>query len=644
MGEIRRAWRPAGAHGGARPGRSSCRCTDRSTADEQDRALRPSDRRKIILSTNIAETSLTIEGVRTVIDSGLVAAGPVRPRARGGPLVAGADQPGLGRAAGRPGGPDRARGAASGSGRQRDERAFPAFEEPEIRRVDLAGTLLAPALLGPERPVAIPMVRAAGRRSTGRRRAAAGRHSGPSRASRRGSRRWAGGSSSCRSTPGWRACCWPPRTAAGSAEGAAVAALLSEKDIRARDGAAAGRRDRTSSRRTTAASDVLVRLDLLAEAESARFSPSLEGSRHRSGRAPARSPSCGMSCSGAVGRAPTGRRRKAAASVRRRRAILKWLLLAYPDRVVKRRGAEGTGLMVGGRGVRLAPGSVVRDAELYLALDAREDRRGGRREVHAFLASAVAPEWLEELHPEPLRREQATVYDAVAEEGRRRRAALVSRSPAARGRHSDPGPARGRPAAGRGAPTARLEPRAATIPRSRSGWRGWTCCAAPCRSWAGPIRRIDDRGDRRGGLPGEDLARGDRADGPGPAPGGRGSIGTRPASCARARPESLALPSGRRVRLVYETGRPPVLAARLQELFGWPRRRAWPAGGCPVLLQILGPNHRPVQVTDDLHSFWTTTYFQVRKDLRGRYPKHSWPDEPLKAQPPVARTVASPLK
>ena len=58
-------------------------------------------------------------------------------------------------------------------------------------------------------------------------------------------------------------------------------------------------------------------------------------------------------------------------------AVLRWLLLAYPDRVVKRRGAERTGVMVGGRGVRLGPESVVRDGELYLALDAHEDRRGG---------------------------------------------------------------------------------------------------------------------------------------------------------------------------------------------------------------------------------------------------------------------------
>jgi ATP-dependent helicase HrpB len=51
------------------------------------------------------------------------------------------------------------------------------------------------------------------------------------------------------------------------------------------------------------------------------------------------------------------------------------------------------------------------------------------------------------------------------------------------------------------------------------------------------------------------------------------------------------------------------------------------------LLHILGPNYRPVQVTDDLRSFWTSTYFRVRKDLRGRYPKHPWPDDPLKAPP-----------
>ena len=87
------------------------------------------------------------------------------------------------------------------------------------------------------------------------------------------------------------------------------------------------------------------------------------------------------------------------------------------------------------------------------------------------------------------------------------------------------------------------------------------------------------------------------------------------------------------VRLIYESGRPPVLAARLQELFGLTDTPRVARGRVPVLLHILGPNYRPVQVTDDLRSFWTTTYFQVRKDLRGRYPKHPWPDDPVKAAP-----------
>ena len=100
-------------------------------------------------------------------------------------------------------------------------------------------------------------------------------------------------------------------------------------------------------------------------------------------------------------------------------------------------------------------------------------------------------------------------------------------------------------------------------------------------------------------------------------------------------PESLTLPNGRSARLSYEEGKPPVLAARLQDLFGWKDTPRIALGRVPVLLHLLGPNHRPVQITDDLRGFWTNTYFQVRKDLRGRYPKHGWPDDPLNASPIV---------
>jgi ATP-dependent helicase HrpB len=96
----------------------------------------------------------------------------------------------------------------------------------------------------------------------------------------------------------------------------------------------------------------------------------------------------------------------------------------------------------------------------------------------------------------------------------------------------------------------------------------------------------------------------------------------------RLAPETLGLPSGRRVRLVYRDDGAVVASIKLQELFGvvetprlGPRRE-------PVLLELLAPNGRPVQTTRDLRSFWQRTYPEVRRELRGRYPKHRWPEDP----------------
>ena len=103
------------------------------------------------------------------------------------------------------------------------------------------------------------------------------------------------------------------------------------------------------------------------------------------------------------------------------------------------------------------------------------------------------------------------------------------------------------------------------------------------------------------------------------------------AALERDAPERLAVPSGSHLRVQYESGRPPVLAARIQELFGLRATPRVGGGRVPVLLHLLAPNGRPQQVTDDLESFWSNTYFEVRKELRRRYPKHSWPDDPLEA-------------
>jgi ATP-dependent helicase HrpB len=98
-------------------------------------------------------------------------------------------------------------------------------------------------------------------------------------------------------------------------------------------------------------------------------------------------------------------------------------------------------------------------------------------------------------------------------------------------------------------------------------------------------------------------------------------------------PEAIEVPTGNRIKIDYKPGQRPVLAVRLQEVFGWLDTPRIANGRVPLLMHLLGPNYRPVQITDDLRSFWSTTYFQVRKDLRVRYPKHSWPEDPLTATP-----------
>lgn len=97
-------------------------------------------------------------------------------------------------------------------------------------------------------------------------------------------------------------------------------------------------------------------------------------------------------------------------------------------------------------------------------------------------------------------------------------------------------------------------------------------------------------------------------------------------------PVAVAVPSGSRIRLDYAE-EPPVLAVRLQELFGLAETPRIAGGRLGVKLHLLSPARRPVQVTQDLASFWANTYAEVKKDLKGRYPKHYWPDDPLVAEP-----------
>ena len=101
----------------------------------------------------------------------------------------------------------------------------------------------------------------------------------------------------------------------------------------------------------------------------------------------------------------------------------------------------------------------------------------------------------------------------------------------------------------------------------------------------------------------------------------------------RLAPTHLEVPSGSRIALDYADPTTPVLAVRLQEVFGLLDTPRIGGGKVPLLLHLLSPASRPVQVTRDLRSFWNSGYFEVRKDLRGRYPKHHWPEDPLTAPP-----------
>src|SRR5690606_16257699 len=102
-------------------------------------------------------------------------------------------------------------------------------------------------------------------------------------------------------------------------------------------------------------------------------------------------------------------------------------------------------------------------------------------------------------------------------------------------------------------------------------------------------------------------------------------------------PEYLMLPSGRRLRIHYSEANDPYVASRLQDFFGMHDTPSICRGRLPLLLHLLAPNQRAVQVTRDLANFWQTHYPELRRQLMRRYPRHSWPEDGRTASPPAPR-------
>ncbi|QOV90033.1 ATP-dependent helicase HrpB [Humisphaera borealis] len=613
--------------------------------DEQTLALRPSKQRKVILSTNIAETSLTIDGVRTVIDSGLA-------RIAGYDAQRGMDKLELERIslasatqrAGRAG--RTAPGVCIRLWSKSEEQAMAAFTTPEIRRVDLCGTALLlhawgkPDLrnFGWYEPPAEDMLVSAERLLA---------MIGALDADVDG-----------KITPlGQRIMALPthPRLARlliGAAEaglleqGAAVAALLAEKDIAWEE---RGTPRWMRETKTIGPSDLLLRLDLLEQAEKSRFAPHLRDSgidpvaarqaakarddllriAERLDRDPRSNTPVSNAASGAA--MPKW------SALDHDEIIIRLALLAYPDRVCRRRASDpAAAAMVGGTGVRLAAESVVRQHEFFLALDARQDARSQTREAMVKIASGINVEWLEEFFSQSIRRERVLVYDeqrkrVVARGTTSYRDLLLKEDKDAPVDPAAAGPVLAEALRPRARELFEADEKAVAIMDRLNLLRKHM----PEQAWPS----IDDAG--LGDILAEACAGRRSLD----EIVGRTSLGAILESqlqypfdrlLDQHAPESIEVPTGNRIALQYRKAEPPILAVRLQEVFGWFDTPRIAGGRVPVLMHLLGPNYRPVQVTDDLRSFWTTTYFQVRKDLRVRYPKHSWPEDPLTATP-VAR-------
>jgi len=576
-------------------------------AEQQDAALLPGQRRKVVLATNVAETSVTVEGITGVIDTGLARVMQFDPsvgldRLRLVPIArSSADQ-----RAGRAG--RLQPGVCVRLWSEVAHRARPEEIEPEIRRVDLAGAVLQLLALGETDILRFPWLEAPREATVTQamallRRLDALAGDGVTDLGRTLAR-------------------LPvhPRIGrllvAGHHQGVAdraalAAALLSERDPFNRSLAAP-----TAARHTTL-SDVLDRVETLEAFAQADHDPSGLLNRHAARFV--------LRARAQLARALRQEMRTAPCRPPSNEAFLHSLLAAYPDRVARRREPGSLrGVMVGGRGVRLAPSSGVREPELFLCIDVD----ASQNETLVRQASAVQRDWLP---PGKVRSTVEVVFDPAEEKVIARRRVryedlLLEETHAAL--PDDDTVARTLIAAA----VERLDrvlPAAdslAAFYRTRIHClRAWmpelelpafddadlrellTWVAPRCRSFA-DLRRSDWLAAFQGKL-----------------------THAQRQAVEREAPERIEVPSGSRIALAYEPGRPPVLAVRIQELFGLVETPRVAAGKIRVLLHLLAPNYRPQQVTDDLASFWHNTYPQVRKELRARYPRHAWPEDPWTA-------------
>ncbi|MFJ2592996.1 ATP-dependent RNA helicase [Streptomyces erythrochromogenes] len=601
----------------------------RAPAAVQDAALTASDHRRVILATAVAESSLTVPGVRVVVDSGL-AREPRVDHARGlGALATVRASRAAGRQrAGRAG--REAPGVVYRCWTEAEDGRLPAFPAPEMRIADLAQFALQAACWGDpdasglalldappagamaaarEVLVAVGAVDAAGRPGPrGLRMARLGLHPRLARALLDGS------------------------AALGARRAAEVVALLSEEPPReyGDDLASAWRRARAGGDAYATRWRTEVRRLERALAPAGRTPgtgsggepphPRSSNAGGAEGTAPPAFEERGLGRSPSGGAAPDDLAAGLVAA------------LAFPERVAKAKG-EHAFLMASGTGAELGEGSGLRNAPwLAVAVADRPPHSASARirlaavvdEDTALVAAAHLRTDAEEVHWED--------GDVVARAAQRLGAIELAVRPL---RTPDPALVRAALLEGlrtEGLDLLRWSPDARAL-RARLGFLRRTLGGAwPAVEPDGVLlERADDwlepelsRARRRADLTRIDAGQAlNRL-----LPWATGEA----ARLDELAPERLEVPSGSRIRLDYaaEHGQ-PVLAVKLQELFGLAETPR--VAGVPVLVHLLSPAGRPAAVTADLASFWQGGYRAVRAELRGRYPKHPWPEDPATAEP-----------
>lgn len=552
-------------------------------ARDQDRAISPAPRgkRKVVLATSIAETSLTIEGVRVVIDSGLARV----PRYEPDVGLTRLETVRVSRAAA-----DQRRGRAGRTEpgvcyRLWDEPqtgSFDAYIRPEILSADLSSFVLDLAQWGASDAAGLAFLDAPPAVAMKEARALLtelGALDVQGRITEEGRK--------------LRALPLPPRLARmvvdageqGAGDQAAnIATVLTERGLGGDDVDLTHRLDQFRRDRSARAQD--------ARAMAKRWSPA-----------------------GGIGDMSVG-------------AILS---LAYPDRVAKSRGSGGAFLLANGRGGQVDPASsLAREPFIVVA-----ELTGAANASRIVLAAPITLEEIEQRFADKIDDRDAVTFDnasaSLRARGTRRLGSIVL---AERIKQVTPG-----------AGTARIF--AQGLIAQGIGKLDWSKAALQLRTRVQFLRKAE--GDEWPDMSDEGLAA-SAADWLEPLLADKTSrsqissgelfdaVGNLVPWNMRRRlddeaPTHFTAPTGTNAAIDYEAEQGPTISIRLQELFGLSQHPSIAGGRIPLVIELLSPGHKPVQITRDLPGFWRGSYADVRTDMRGRYPRHPWPDNPASALP-----------